>query len=67
VASFRIRKLSRLVALMLGAVLACFSFASAQTITYVYDELGRLVGVIDPSQGTAVYCCARQLMSGRVD
>ncbi|HEV8529923.1 MAG TPA: IPT/TIG domain-containing protein, partial [Methylomirabilota bacterium] len=29
--------------------------AGAQTITYVYDELGRLVGVIDPSQGTAVY------------
>lgn len=27
--------------------------ASAQTISYVYDELGRLVGVIDPSQGTA--------------
>jgi YD repeat-containing protein len=55
VAWFRIRKLSRLVALILGAVLACFSLVSAQTIIYVYDELGRLVGIIDPSQGTAVY------------
>jgi YD repeat-containing protein len=52
---FRIRKPSRLAGLVLGLVLAWGSLASAQTITYVYDGLGRLTGVIDPSQGTALY------------
>src|SRR6266481_1025353 len=52
---FRIRKPSRLAGLVLGLVLAWGSLASAQTITYVYDGLGRLMGVIDPSQGTALY------------
>jgi YD repeat-containing protein len=27
----------------------------AATISYVYDELGRLVGVVDPAAGTAIY------------
>ncbi len=52
---FRIRKPSRLAGLVLGLVLAWGSLVSAQTITYVYDGLGRLMGVIDPSQGTALY------------
>jgi YD repeat-containing protein len=39
-------------------VLACLVFApraAEATITYVYDRLGRLTGVIDSAQGTAVY------------
>jgi YD repeat-containing protein len=37
------------------ACLVCFPRAADATITYVYDRLGRLTGVIDSAQGTAVY------------
>ena len=39
-------------------VLACLAFvpsAAEATITYVYDRLGRLTGVIDPAQGTVIF------------
>jgi YD repeat-containing protein len=34
---------------------ANFSLSGQSTITYTYDELGRLVGVVDPINGTAGY------------
>jgi YD repeat-containing protein len=34
---------------------ANFSLSGQSTIAYTYDELGRLVGVVDPVNGTAVY------------
>lgn len=37
------------------ACLVCFPRAADATITYVYDRLGRLTGVIDSAQGTAIY------------
>jgi YD repeat-containing protein len=42
---------------ILGAVLLIlFAWAvPADAITYIYDELGRLVGVVDPAGNTAVY------------
>ena len=56
---FRIRKRSPVTGVVLGLVLAgaclvCVPRAADATITYVYDSLGRLTGVIDPAQGTAL-------------
>ncbi|HLF49046.1 MAG TPA: RHS repeat domain-containing protein, partial [Methylomirabilota bacterium] len=58
-ASFRIWKTSRRARSrrILGAVLLIvLAWAvPADAITYIYDELGRLVGVVDPAGNTAVY------------
>ncbi len=43
---------------IVGAVLLLLLFAwavPADAITYIYDELGRLVGVVDPTGNTAVF------------
>jgi YD repeat-containing protein len=43
-------------ALLLFAALLAWSSAAAQTpIQYMYDELGRLIAVVDPNSDTAVY------------
>ena len=42
--------------LILTLLLALPSYTQAQGgVIYVYDELGRLVGVVDPAGDTAVY------------
>ena len=56
----RRRRWSARVRIVLALVLACLSAAitsgpASADITYVYDELGRLVGVVDPASDTAVY------------
>jgi YD repeat-containing protein len=43
------------VALSLLGAIALAAVLSAQTVRYIYDELGRLVGVIDASGDAAVY------------
>ncbi len=66
--SWKVSRTARSSRILGALLLTLFAWAvPAAALTYVYDELGRLVGVIDPSQGTAVYtCCARQFMIGRV-
>ena len=45
-----------LVSLLLVCWLACFvASAYAQGITYLYDDAGRLIAVVSPATGTAVY------------
>lgn len=39
----------------IGFVAACLGAAAQQNVNYIYDELGRLVGVIDPSGNAAAY------------
>ena len=55
----RIKALTRFVRTLIVLAFTCpvllWSGPASADITYVYDELGRLVGVIDPSSDTAVY------------
>jgi YD repeat-containing protein len=44
----------RIVACSLLAV-TFMAAVSAQTVRYIYDELGRLVAVIDPNGDAAIY------------
>lgn len=39
----------------MAAVLLLAAISAAATVTYTYDELGRLVGVVDPAGQTATY------------
>ena len=51
----RVRHSVRTVALMLAISLAGLLPSGAGDISYVYDQLGRLMAVIDPAADTAVY------------
>ena len=51
----RVRSTVRTVALILALSLTGFLPSGAGDISYVYDQLGRLMAVIDPATDTAIY------------
>jgi len=55
--AFRVRVLLLASVLMLGWLACAPSSAQAQGISYLYDDAGRLIAVVSPGVGTAVYAC----------
>lgn len=53
--SRHLSKLAVLLFLLIFPVLALVHVARADTIDYVYDEIGRLVGIVDDNGGSARY------------
>ena len=51
----RLSAVARLAVLLAGVLLCVTALRPQQPVTYIYDQLGRLVGVVDPAGNAAKY------------